>query len=237
MYREESLENISDGRLYTDNDMVKADTAGCTGCRQVCCHGMDKSIILDPFDVHRLTTRLNMTMEQLLDGFVEINIVDGIMLPNMAMNKETGSCSFLDEKNMCKIHTARPGVCRLFPLGRYWEDETHFKYILQKGQCNKDNLAKIKVKKWINSEYGGRYDEFVSQWHRYLVKIKSSVAQIKNSEAEGELDNNTAQTQIRTICMYTLKTFFMTPYGTDDEFFELIGQRIDMALKAMGMDD
>lgn len=63
------------------------------------------------------------------------------------------------------------------------------------------------------------------------------MAQIKNSEAEGELDNNTAQTQIRTICMYTLKTFFMTPYGTDDEFFELIGQRIDMALKAMGMDD
>ena len=64
MYREESLEDISDGKLYTDNDMVKADTAGCVGCRQVCCHGMDKSIVLDPFDVHRLTTRLNMTMTQ-----------------------------------------------------------------------------------------------------------------------------------------------------------------------------
>lgn len=235
MYREESLDEISDGKLYTENDMVKADTAGCTGCRQVCCHGMGSSIILDPFDVHRLTTRLGMTMEQLLDGYIEINITDGIMLPNLVMNPATGSCSFLNDDNKCRIHTARPGVCRLFPLGRYWEDETHFKYILQKDQCNKDNLSKIKVKKWINSEYGARYDDFIIRWHSYLVRIKNAVEVIQTSVSE-DTDIQTVQTQIRTICMYTLKTFYLTEYGTDEEFFESIGDRIDKALSAMGMD-
>jgi hypothetical protein len=180
-----------------------------------------------------------------MNGFIEMNAVDGIILPNMAMNAVTGSCSFLDENNKCKIHTARPGVCRLFPLGRYWEDETHFKYILQKDQCNKDNLAKIKVKKWINSEYGARYDEFVVKWHVFLVKIKGAVAQIQGNlkSAENELQNEnldearkTADTQIRTICMYTLKTFYMMPYGTDEDFFKEIGNRIESALTNMGLD-
>jgi hypothetical protein len=252
MYRQEALEEISDGRLYGENDMVRADTAGCEGCRQICCHGMENTIVLDPFDVHRLTVRLNMTFEQLMNGFIEMNAVDGIILPNMAMNAVTGSCSFLDENNKCKIHTARPGVCRLFPLGRYWEDETHFKYILQKDQCHKDNLSKIKVKKWINSECGAKYDEFVVKWHAFLVKIKGAVAQIEENlkSAENEFQNGkiaesnvdldearkTADTQIRTICMYTLKTFYMTPYGTDEEFFGEIGHRIESALANMGLD-
>lgn len=251
MYREESLEEISDGKLYTANDMVKTDTAGCVGCTEVCCHGMGSSIVLEPYDVYRLTTGLGKIFEELLgEGLVEINVVDGIMLPNMKMNPDTGSCAFLDGTNRCTIHGLRPGVCRLFPLGRYWEDVTHYKYILQKGQCHKDNLTKIKVKRWIGSEPAG-YDEYVSKWHAYLVRIKQAVAQIqaegKNFAGNGA-DNvalsETAATQIRTICMYTLKMFYMTPYSTRVQengdaagaAFEEIGHRIDEALKAMGMD-
>ena len=40
MIRNCSLEDISDGKLYTENDMVKADTNNCAGCKSVCCHGM-----------------------------------------------------------------------------------------------------------------------------------------------------------------------------------------------------
>ena len=51
-----SLAEISDGHLYKANDMVKADCGGCEGCSQ-CCRGMGRSIILDPYDVYRLTTK------------------------------------------------------------------------------------------------------------------------------------------------------------------------------------
>ena len=86
MIREESLSEISDGRLYTENDMVRADTGNCAGCTQVCCRGMESSIVLDPYDVYRLTRRLQTTFDKLLDDKkIEINIVDGIMLPNMKM--------------------------------------------------------------------------------------------------------------------------------------------------------
>ncbi len=52
MKRNVSLAEISDGRLYGENDMVKADCHGCKGCSK-CCHGMGESIVLDPYDIYR----------------------------------------------------------------------------------------------------------------------------------------------------------------------------------------
>ena len=52
MLRDIDLNEISDGRLYTANDMVKADCMGCQGCAS-CCQGMGDSIVLDPYDMYR----------------------------------------------------------------------------------------------------------------------------------------------------------------------------------------
>ena len=65
MIREVSLEEISDGKLYSANDMVKADCNGCKDCF-ACCKGMGSSIILDPMDIYRLTAGLNVTFEVLM---------------------------------------------------------------------------------------------------------------------------------------------------------------------------
>ena len=62
MKRNVSLEEISDGKLYTSNDMVKADCGDCAGC-SACCHGMGESIVLDPLDIYRLTTNLKQYEE------------------------------------------------------------------------------------------------------------------------------------------------------------------------------
>ena len=47
MRREQTLEEISDGKLYDSNDMVKADCHDCEGCCD-CCQGMGDSVILYP---------------------------------------------------------------------------------------------------------------------------------------------------------------------------------------------
>ena len=58
MERQINMEEVSDGRLYGINDMVKADCHGCQGCA-VCCQGMGSSILLDPLDIFQLTSHLN----------------------------------------------------------------------------------------------------------------------------------------------------------------------------------
>ena len=65
MKRYVSLEDISDGHLYTSEDLVKAGCGDCKGCSD-CCKSMADTIILDPLDAFRLTTGLSCTFEALL---------------------------------------------------------------------------------------------------------------------------------------------------------------------------
>lgn len=120
MKRQVSLEEISDGKLYGKNDMVRADCRGCRNC-SACCRGMGSSAILDPLDIYRLTVGLSFTFEELMTDKIELNVVDGVILPNLKMSADDEKCAFLDNNGRCSIHAQRPGICRLFPLGRYYE--------------------------------------------------------------------------------------------------------------------
>ena len=75
MRREIDLTEISDGKRYEANDMVRVDCGGCQGCFS-CCEGMGTSVILDPYDVRELTKGLSLTFEQLLNSVLELNVVD-----------------------------------------------------------------------------------------------------------------------------------------------------------------
>ena len=208
MKRNIDLKEISDGRLYGSNDLVKADCGDCRGCFACCC-GMGNSIILDPLDVHRLTTGLNQSFEALLASYLELNVVDGIILPNLKMQGSRECCAFLNEAGRCTIHAIRPGICRLFPLGRYYENGS-FRYFLQTHECKKANRTKVKIKKWIDTPELGKYETFVNRWHYYLKDMETLIE--KQPEKAKEID------------LQILQRFYLTPYG--DDFYTEFEQRM-----------
>lgn len=148
MIREVDLQEISDGKLYTANDLVKAGCNDCAGC-SACCRGMGNSIVLDPLDMHRLCQGLSRPPEEVLSRALELHVVDGLILPNLKMAGAEEACAFLNEEGRCSVHPYRPGICRLFPLGRVYEEES-FRYFLQTDECKKENRTKVKVKKWLD---------------------------------------------------------------------------------------
>ena len=87
MRRNIRLEDISDGKLYTAEDMVKADCRGCEGC-SACCHGMGSSILLDPWDIWLLTRGTGKDFAGLLTEHIELGLADGIILPSLRMAGE-----------------------------------------------------------------------------------------------------------------------------------------------------
>lgn len=114
MERDIDLKEISDGRLYRAGDMVKAGCNDCKGC-SLCCSGMGNSIILDPYDIYQLEAGIHMDFPALMQDKIELNVVEGVILPNLKMQKEKDTCAFLNEEGRCKIHDYRPGFCRMFP--------------------------------------------------------------------------------------------------------------------------
>lgn len=215
MIREVNLEEISDGRLYELNDMVKADCMDCQGC-SACCQGMGRSVVLDPLDIHRLAGNLGMSFEALLQKHIELNVVDGIILPNLKMAGEREACSFLDENGRCSIHAFRPGICRLFPLGRFYEGRS-FRYFLQVHECRKENRTKVKVRKWIDTPDLKRNERFVADWHYFLKDLQAELA----GEPDGE--------RAKQVNLSVLKLFFMTPFDHAGDFYEQFEERMKMA--------
>ena len=86
-----NLEEISDGKRYGLNDMVRAACNDCAGCSS-CCEDMGESIILDPLDIYELTKNMNTTFENLLKEQIELHVADGMILPNLKMtDKDTSA--------------------------------------------------------------------------------------------------------------------------------------------------
>lgn len=219
MERNCSLNEISDGRFYEINDMVKAGCDDCKGC-SACCQGMGNSLVLDPLDIHRLLVNLNCRFEELLVDKIELNLVDGAILPNLRMVGEQERCVFLNQEGRCSIHAFRPGFCRIFPLGRYYEDGS-FKYILQVNECIKLGKTKVKVSKWIDTPDLKRNQEFVNEWHYFLKDIQAAMM-----TAEDE-------TLRKKITMYVLQLFYVTPFSKEKDFYDQFAERLKIAKKEL----
>lgn len=203
MKRNCTLKDISDGRLYRANDLVRADSRGCAGCSQ-CCRGMGASVILDPYDVYRLRTEAGYGLERLLgEGRAELNVVDGVILPNLRMAGAEECCTFLDGQGRCGIHKSRPGICRIFPLGRYYENGD-FSYFLQAGQCREANCAKVKVSKWIDTPRQRENHAFLCSWHYFLNELEERLSEADDEERK----------QLNLQLLYTF--YFVEDIGEQD---------------------
>ncbi|MBQ8519340.1 MAG: YkgJ family cysteine cluster protein [Agathobacter sp.] len=212
--------DISDGKLYGNNDMVKISCHDCAGCSS-CCQGMGDSIWLDPHDVSQLTKNLGKTMEELLAKEVELHVEDGLILPNLKMQGEgDGHCSFLDEQGRCSIHSFRPGYCRLFPLGRNYEDEK-LTYFVLKDACPAPNKSKVKIMKWLNVPNIKAYEKFLVEWHGITKRLRGYYEEHMEEEAV-----------IKAINMQFLQIFYLTPYVEEDFYqeFEIRMKEIEKLL-------
>ena len=213
MRREVSMEEISDGKLYTANDLVKADCNDCRGC-SACCQKMGQSIVLDPLDIYRLTFGLRQKFEELLADKLELNVVEGIILPNLQMSGTEEKCAFQNAEGRCSVHAIRPGICRLFPLGRYYDGKS-FQYFLQIHECKKENRTKVKVKKWIDTPDLKKNEKYISDWHYFLTDMQKTLATLQNDE------------KVKKINMLILQTFFLEPYHQEEDFYVQFYDRLE----------
>lgn len=209
MIRECNLEEISDGRRYSSNDLVKLGCNECEGCSH-CCRGMEDTISLDPYDVCMLTKATGKEMAQLMQAEVALHVEQGIIVPHLQMT-EQGGCAFLSEQGRCTIHASRPGMCRLFPLGRVYEGDT-FQYFLQTRECIKKDRTKVRIREWLGIPELKKYEAFVAEWHSHLKLLQS---------------HPLTETDAQALNMKHLQLFYFMPYSSVETFYEEVAKRLE----------
>lgn len=220
MKREIDLNEISDGRLYTSNDMVKIGCNDCEGCSE-CCRMVGDTILLDPYDIFQLEQALGIEFEGLMAEHLELRVVDGLICPHLKMRPEEG-CVFLDPKGRCSIHGHRPGFCRMFPMGRIYQEQG-FKYFLQVHECSYPNKTKVKLRKWLGIPSLDTYEKYIREWH---VLVQDLVKTIEGTES---------QEIIKKLNMYVLNQFYVNQYDVDKDFYSQFYQRLEEAKAVTAM--
>lgn len=191
--------------LFSGNDMAKLGCGECDGCSD-CCRGMGQSIVLDPYDIYQLQKVTKQNFAQLMQEFIELQVLDGLILPSIKMQDDTDACGFLDENGRCSIHADRPGLCRLFPLGRNY-DEKGLRYFLLEDACRIQNRTKIKIKKWLEVNALPQYEKFLIEWHDFRKQMQEKMI------------DSQSDAYVRNVNVKMLEIFYQKPYDTDENFY------------------
>ena len=190
-------------RYYSSQEMARLYCEACNGCGD-CCRGMGDTVILDPFDVCFLTSGLHKTFEELLEkDCIRLGAQDGLILPHLAMQGDDNSCAFL-ENGSCSIHSFRPGLCRLFPLGRQYTDSGLSYFIIENG-CDMPGKVKIRIDKWLDIPALRQYEEFLCLWHAFVKDAGAAVRKAYESDPE----------YAKKLSAFFLKVFFAAGYEPD----------------------
>lgn len=224
MIRDKGIEDIYDGHFYGPEDLVPVGCSDCRGC-SACCRNTGDSIILDPYDMFLLSKGTGKTFTEMVEREIEIRQVDGLILPNLMQHHENEGavqeealsgdhCPFLSAAGRCAIHPYRPGMCRLYPMGRYYT-ESGFHYILQKDECADRRKTPVLLRDWLGYDDLPRYEAYIQDWHDFKKQAESAMYRLTDKSR-------------RSVGLYILKIFFVHPYLTDRDFYPQYGVRMDV---------
>ena len=182
-------------RYFTSRDMARVSSRACEGCGK-CCRGMGDTVHVDPYDCFMLTKESGRPFAALLDCEIALHFEGGLMVPALRMDPD---CAFLGADGRCQIHGARPGICRLFPLGRDYKDGK-VRYFLLEDACSEKARTKVRIDRWLGIPDISVYEEFKLDWHKFQVSLAGHLSKAAGSET------------VRCSNLLVLKTFYLTPY-------------------------
>lgn len=199
-------------RLLRSSDMARIATRGCAGCGD-CCTGMGDTIHLDPWDVCFLCAATGKSFSAMMNEEIALHVEQGLILPHLQMRRDSGRCPFLGEDRRCGIYEQRPGICRLFPLGRNFDGEG-MQYFVVEGGCDMPGKSRVQVSRWLGVKDLARYENFVPRWHYFVRRLQERIRQ------RGD------QAYARELSMRVLRLFYLVPWDPD-AFYEQFSGRLE----------
>ncbi len=171
---------------------------------------MGDTIHLDPLDVQRLTAALGTGFSGLLEeGIIGLHTEEGLVLPHLAMDPVREACVLLGEDGRCTRHEARPGLCRLYPLGREYTDGG-LQYFLTEHECPEGPMSKVRIRDWLGMEDIRRYETYLCEWHALTGRQKRLCTK---AVAAGRTE------LARRRSMQLLETFYLSLPETEESFY------------------
>ena len=185
MTREEMmLHNIQTNTVGLD-DTFKFH---CDQCGKCCTYRDD--IILSPMDIFKMARELKITPVNLYHEYCVFNIGEHTRMPIVRLGSvgKDYHCVLL-KNHKCSVHTVKPAVCGMFPLGRYmsFEKDTYdqadfatnkVKYLLQPPDCG-DDSEEHTVREWLSGFDINLEDAVFIEWQKAISQFGNKIKELE----------------------------------------------------------
>lgn len=192
-------------------------------CFNQCC--ADLNLLLTPYDVVRLKSRLNMTSDVFLARHTKTRMDKRSRFPSLFLKMSQSAdkkCPFVTGKGCC-IYDDRPGACRIYPLGRASmkvdrEKETRENFfVVQEAHC----LGFQEEKGWTAQEWMA--DQGVTEYNEMNDKWLEIVTSSKGLGLKGDIER---KLQMFSMASYNVDKF--RSFIFESRFFDLFSVTPEM---------
>lgn len=166
---------------------------GCRQCGKCCINRED--ILLNAKDMYNLCKALNLTAEQVVQQYCEVYIGHDSRMPIVRL-KPRGSiirCPLLKDRK-CSVHSLKPTVCAMFPIGRCLElnqkevadkdlRKSQIVFFHNQADCG-DKKEMHTVREWLAMFGIPIEDESFYIWHQTIIGVSDFVHKVEDKLPE-----------------------------------------------------
>ena len=152
-------------------------TFGCNRCSKCCRERED--ILLTPLDLFKIAGYLKKSIQKVLEEYCEMYEGRDSKIPIVRIKPREyrRTCPFA-RKEGCFIHSVKPAVCALYPLGRMIIEETkEFTYFLQPVPCGNKRQTQT-VRQWLDGFSILDEEAFNILWHQKISEISAILREV-----------------------------------------------------------
>ncbi len=156
----------TDTRILSESDLIQL-SCGVNGCSSNCCT-KSAPIVLNPYEIALICRESNMSYEDLLD-IVDTDRAKGFPL---VMLPRDPHCHFWTGKG-CRIYQGRPLACRLYPLGRVFDQGESHLVLPELNICSGLSLSPVNtVVEYLHYQNTAALIQMADRWIEFVSDIE-----------------------------------------------------------------
>ena len=174
-WAEKRLDEILHNTLHP-NDTFEFSCKMCGNC----CRKRDEPIMLTGLDVYRIAKATNLAPMEAIMKFCGMYIGADSHLPIIHLReRDDGSCTLL-RKGRCMVHTMKPVVCAIHPLGRYFSGEDHKIHYFKTNPCPQSQEAPQTwtLDEWLDAFGIKELDHMSDVWNHAIMEVANVTCKI-----------------------------------------------------------
>ena len=203
----------------------------CTQCGKCCINRED--IMLSPFDLFRAAKALEMTPQEFVDEYCDTYLGETSRMPIVRIQPRGAikRCPLMKDRK-CTIHSAKPTVCAMFPIGRAMRIEAdkmdkepitaeQIEYIFTDPGCG-DNSETHTVREWLGAFDIPLKDQFFAKWQDIILHLGPKIQQCIEQFSETTADRVITLAFIKLYLDYDTGKEFWPQFEENAEFIQVL---------------